>query len=93
VILGVSGGGIIDEKLSSATLLGVAGISGGRAAGRPVARVGRSHRRAAAVRAAQRADHRQLHHRRRIGVRASGNALQYVALLFLLDGLPYFLLV
>ena len=28
-----------------------------------------------------------------LGVRASGNALQYVALLFLLDGLPYFALV
>ena len=28
-----------------------------------------------------------------IGVRASGNALQYVALLFLLDGLPYFAIV
>ena len=28
-----------------------------------------------------------------VGVRASGNALQYVALLFLLDGLPYFALV
>jgi len=28
-----------------------------------------------------------------IGVRASGNALQYVALLFLIDGLPYFALV
>jgi len=28
-----------------------------------------------------------------IGVRRSGNALQYVALLFLLDGMPYFLLV
>jgi phosphonate utilization associated putative membrane protein len=28
-----------------------------------------------------------------IGVRASGNALQYVALLFLVDGLPYFTIV
>ena len=28
-----------------------------------------------------------------IGVRRSGNALQYVALLFLLDGIPYFLIV
>ena len=28
-----------------------------------------------------------------IGVRASGNALQYVALLFMLDGLPYFAIV
>ena len=28
-----------------------------------------------------------------IGVRASGNALQYVALLFLIDGLPYFAIV
>jgi phosphonate utilization associated putative membrane protein len=28
-----------------------------------------------------------------IGVRTSGNALQYVALLFLLDGIPYFLIV
>jgi drug/metabolite transporter (DMT)-like permease len=28
-----------------------------------------------------------------LGVRASGNALQYVALLFMLDGLPYFAIV
>ena len=28
-----------------------------------------------------------------LGARASGNALQYVALLFLLDGIPYFLIV
>ena len=28
-----------------------------------------------------------------LGVRASGNALQYVALLFLVDGMPYFLIV
>jgi len=28
-----------------------------------------------------------------LGVRASGNALQYVALLFMLDGLPYFAII
>ncbi len=93
LILGVSGGGIIDEKLSFATLLGVAGISSG------VLLVGLSrvsggdHRlalRFALLNAAIIAAYTIVDG---IGVRASGNALQYVALLFLLDGLPYFLLV
>jgi phosphonate utilization associated putative membrane protein len=93
LILGISGGAIIDEKLSLATILGVAGISSG------VLLVGLSHvsggnhRRAlqfALLNAAIIAVYTIIDG---IGVRASGNALQYVALLFLLDGLPYFLLV
>jgi phosphonate utilization associated putative membrane protein len=93
LILGISGGAIIDEKLSLATIVGVAGISSG------VLLVGLSH--------VSGGDHRRALRYALlnaciiavytivdgIGVRASGNALQYVALLFLLDGLPYFLLV
>jgi len=93
VILGVSGGGIIDEKLSSATLLGVAGISGGVLLVGLSRVSGGSHRRAlqfALLNALIIASYTIVDG---IGVRASGNALQYVALLFLLDGLPYFLLV
>ncbi|MBK6865010.1 MAG: EamA family transporter [Ideonella sp.] len=94
VVLGASGGAIIDEPLSAATLAGVAGISIG------VLLVGLSKvsphgnpRRAlqyALLNAAIIAVYTIVDG---IGVRASGNALQYVALLFLLDGIPYFLLV
>jgi phosphonate utilization associated putative membrane protein len=93
VILGVSGGAIIDEKLSAATLLGVAGISGGVLLVGLSRVAGGNHRRAlqfALLNAAIIASYTIVDG---IGVRASGNALQYVALLFMLDGLPYFLLV
>jgi phosphonate utilization associated putative membrane protein len=93
VILGVSGGSIIDEKLSFATLLGVTGISGGVLLVGLSRVSGGNHRRAlqfALFNAAIIAVYTIVDG---IGVRASGNALQYVALLFLLDGLPYFLLV
>jgi phosphonate utilization associated putative membrane protein len=94
LVLGASGGAIIDEPLSAATLAGVSGISAG------VLLVGLSQasphgnpRRAlqfALLNAAIIAAYTIVDG---IGVRASGNALQYVALLFLLDGIPYFLLV
>ncbi len=94
IVLGASGGAIIDEPLSAATLAGVAGISAG------VLLVGLSRvsphgnpRRAlqfALLNATIIAAYTIVDG---IGVRASGNALQYVALLFLLDGIPYFILV
>ncbi len=93
VVLGVSGGSIIDERLSPATLLGVAGISVGVLLVGLSRVSGGSHRRAlqfALLNAAIIATYTIVDG---IGVRASGNALQYVALLFMLDGLPYFLLV
>jgi len=93
LILGLSGGAIIDEKLSAATLLGVAGISGGVLLVGLSKVSGGNHRRAlqfALLNAAIIATYTIVDG---IGVRASGHALQYVALLFLLDGIPYFLLV
>jgi len=93
VILSLSGGAIIDEKLPLATLLGVVGISGGVLLVGMSRVAGGSHRRAlqfALLNAAIIATYTIVDG---IGVRTSGNALQYVALLFMLDGLPYFLLV
>ncbi|HRI17952.1 MAG TPA: DMT family transporter [Burkholderiaceae bacterium] len=94
IVLGLSGGAIIDEPLSAATLLGVLGISAGvlLVGLAPMSAHG-NHRRAlrfALLNAAIIATYTIVDG---IGVRASGNALQYVALLFLLDGIPYFLLV
>ncbi len=96
LVLAVSGGAIIDETLSLATWLGVAGISGGVllvGLSRRAGTAGGDHRRAlqfALLNAGIIATYTLVDG---IGVRASGNALQYVALLFLIDGLPYFLLV
>ena len=93
LVLGLSGGAIIDEKLGLATQLGVAGISGGVLLVGLSQVSGGSHRHAlrfALLNAAIIAAYTIVDG---IGVRASGNALQYVALLFLLDGIPYFLLV
>jgi phosphonate utilization associated putative membrane protein len=93
VVLGATGGSIIDEQLSFSTLLGVAGISGGVLLVGLSRAAGGDHRRAlrfALLNAAIIAAYTIVDG---IGVRASGNALQYVALLFLLDGIPYFLLV
>ena len=94
IVLGASGGAIIDEPLSAATLAGVAGISAG------VLLVGLSRvsphgnpRRAlqfALLNATIIATYTIVDN---IGVRASNNALQYIALLFLLDNIPYFILV
>ena len=94
LVLAASGGAIIDETLSLATWLGVAGISGGvLLVGLSRSSPGGNHRRAlqfALLNACIIAAYTIIDG---IGVRASGNALQYVALLFMLDGLPYFLLV
>jgi len=93
LILAASGGAIIDETLSFATWLGVAGISGGVLLVGLSRVAGGNHRRAlqfALMNAAIIACYTIVDG---IGVRASGNALQYVSLLFLIDGLPYFLLV
>ena len=93
-VLALSGGAIIDETLSLATWLGVAGISGGvLLVGLSPSSPGGNHRRAlqfALLNACIIASYTIIDG---IGVRASGNALQYVALLFLIDGVPYFLLV
>lgn len=89
-----SGGAIIDESITLATWLGVAGISGGvLLVGLSPSARGGNHRRAlqfALLNACIIAAYTIVDG---IGVRASGNALQYVALLFMLDGLPYFALV
>ena len=94
LILGASGGTIIDEALSAGTMLGVAGISAGVLLGGLSRASPRGNpRRAlqfALLNATIIATYTIVDG---IGARASGNALQYVALLFLLDGLPYFLLV
>lgn len=94
LVLGASGGAFIDEKISAATWLGVAGISGGvLLVGLSPSAPGGNHRRAlqfALLNACIIAAYTIIDG---IGVRASGDALQYVALLFTLDGLPYFLLV
>ncbi len=89
-----SGGAIIDESITPATWLGVACISGGvLLVGLSPSAPGGDHRRAlqfALLNACIIAAYTIVDG---IGVRASGNALQYVALLFMLDGLPYFALV
>ena len=95
LLVAMLSGQLIGEHLSLAAWLGVAGISGG------VLLIGltRSHVRggsrrhalgyalanAAIIAAYTLVDG--------LGVRASGNALQYVALLFMLDGLPYFAII
>lgn len=94
LVLGASGGAIFDEAISIATWIGVAGISGGvLLVGLSPSAPGGNHRRAmqyALFNACIIAAYTIVDG---IGVRASGNALQYVALLFTLDGLPYFMLV
>lgn len=94
LVLFAGGGAIIEEAISLATWLGVAGISGGvLLVGLSPSAPGGNHRRAmqfALLNACIIASYTIIDG---IGVRASGNALQYVALLFMIDGLPYFLLV
>ena len=92
-VLGVSGTAIIDEQVSLATWLGVLGICAGVLLVGLSRVAGASDRRAlqfALLNAAIIAVYTIIDG---IGVRASGNALQYVAALFLIDGLPYFMLV
>ena len=95
LLVAMLSGQLIGEHLSFAAWLGVAGISGGvlligltRSSVRGGSRrhaLGYALTNAAIIAAYTLVDG--------LGVRASGNALQYVALLFMLDGLPYFMIV
>jgi phosphonate utilization associated putative membrane protein len=94
LLVAMLSGQLIGEHLSLAAWLGVAGISSGvLLIGDPLQRPRwlaprprlRPHQRPAIIAAYTLVDG--------LGVRASGNALQYVALLFMLDGLPYFMIV
>jgi drug/metabolite transporter (DMT)-like permease len=93
LLVAVGSGPLIGETLPAATWLGVAGISAGvllvglsRGAGMAQARALRfALANAALVGLYTIVDGR--------GVRASGNALQYVGAFFLTNGLPYFLIV
>ena len=94
LLVALMSGTLIGEHLALATWLGVAGISAGvlaigltRSAHQGSRRhaLGYSLANAAIIASYTIVDG--------LGVRASGNALRYVALLFLLDGLPYFAIV
>jgi phosphonate utilization associated putative membrane protein len=95
LIVAVLSGRLIGEHLPLATWLGVAGISGGvLLIGLTRSALGSGSRRhalayaltnAAIIAAYTLVDG--------TGVRVSGNAMQYVALLFLIDGAPYFTIV
>jgi phosphonate utilization associated putative membrane protein len=96
LLVALSSGTLIGETLPAATWLGVAGISAGVllvGLSRSALKSGASHGHAiryALMNAAIIAVYTVVDG---IGVRASGNALQYVSALFLVDGLPYFMLV
>jgi drug/metabolite transporter (DMT)-like permease len=95
LLVALGSGSLLGETVSMAGWLGVAGISGGvLLVGLSRSRLaGASHGHAlryALMNAAIIALYTVIDGR---GVRASGNSLQYVAALFLVDGLPYFLLV
>jgi phosphonate utilization associated putative membrane protein len=96
LIVAVLSGRLIGEHLPAATWLGVAGISGG------VLLIGLTRSARGAVGTRRHALAYALANAAIIaaytivdgsGVRASGNAMQYVALLFLIDGAPYFCIV
>ncbi len=95
LIVAVLSGRLIGEHLPAATWLGVAGISGGvLAIGLTRSHVhGGSRRRALGYALANASIIAAYTFVDGLGVRASGNALQYVALLFMLDGLPYFTII
>ena len=92
LLVALLSGKLIGEHVPLAAWLGVAGISGG------VLAIGLTRSARETARAAMRSRYALANAAiiaaytivDGIGVRASGNALQYVALLFLLDGLPYF---
>jgi phosphonate utilization associated putative membrane protein len=95
LIVAVLSGRLIGEHVPLATWLGVAGISTGVLAiglTRSARETG-SRRHALSYALANAAIIACYTIVDGIGVRTSGNALQYVALLFLVDGLPYFALV
>jgi len=95
LLVAIASGPLIGERLSPAAWIGVAGISAGvlaigltrspGAAGSRRHALGFALANAAIIASYTIVDG--------IGVRLSGDALQYVALLFLLDGVPYFLIV
>ncbi len=94
LLVALMSGTLIGEHLALATWLGVAGISAGVLAigltrsthhGSRAHALGYSLANAAIIASYTIVDG--------LGVRASGHALRYVALLFLVDGLPYFALV
>jgi phosphonate utilization associated putative membrane protein len=95
LLVAMLSGPLIGEHLSTAAWLGVAGISGGvLLIGLTRSHVhGGSRRHALAYAFANAAIIAAYTLVDGLGVRASGNALQYVALLFMLDGLPYFAII
>ena len=92
LLVAMLSGQLIGERLSLTAWLGVAGISGGvLLIGLTRSHVhGGSRRHALGYALANAAIIAAYTLVDGMGVRASGNALQYVALLFMLDGLPYF---
>ena len=95
LLVAMLSGQLIGEHLSLAAWLGVAGISSGvLLIGLTRSHVhGGSRRHALGYALANAAIIAAYTLVDGLGVRASGNALQYVALLFMLDGLPYFMIV
>jgi len=95
LLVAMLSGQLIGEHLSPAAWIGVAGISGGvLLIGLTRSHVhGGSRRHALGYALANAAIIAAYTMVDGLGVRASGNALQYVALLFMLDGLPYFAIV
>ena len=95
LIVAVASGQLLDEHLPAPVWAGVAGICGGVLL-IGLAKSGHgtgSRRQALAFALANAAIIATYTLVDGIGVRRSGNTLQYVALLFLLDGIPYFLIV
>jgi phosphonate utilization associated putative membrane protein len=96
LLVALLSGRLIGEHLPLATWLGVAGISAGVLAiglTRSTRLSGGSRGHALAYALANAAIIASYTIVDGLGVRASGNALQYVALLFLVDGAPYFAIV
>ena len=95
LLVAMLSGQLIGEHLSPAAWIGVAGISGGvLLIGLTRSHVhGGSRRHALGYALANAAIIAAYTLVDGMGVRASGNALQYVSLLFMLDGLPYFTIV
>jgi phosphonate utilization associated putative membrane protein len=95
LLVAMLSGQLIGEHLSLAAWLGVAGISSGvLLIGLTRSHVhGGSRRHALGYALANAAIIAAYTLVDGLGVRASGNALQYVALLFMIDGLPYFMIV
>ena len=94
LLVALLSGSLIGEHLPTAAWLGVAGISAGvLAIGLTRSTRQSSRRHALGYALANAAIIASYTIVDGLGVRASGDALRYVALLFLVDGLPYFLIV